>query len=193
MALLGVSSSLATQLDEVVGAAVFLDRDGVINRTNVVDGKPYAPRLIQDFEILKGVPAALGSLVDMGFMIFVVTNQPDLANGLISWKTLNDMHAKLGCLPITEIKVCPHNKHYGCECRKPAPGMIMQLAAKYDIDLRKSYLVGDRVSDLKAGIAAGCKVIFIDYGYEETQGFDASFSCSNLHECVSFIATDRLT
>ena len=171
----------------MVRPAVFLDRDGVINRTNVVDGKPFAPRSVHDFEILEGVPASLRSLEDMGFMIFVVTNQPDLGNGLVNWDTVDAMHAKLDFLPITEIMICPHSQEYGCECRKPAPGMILQLARKYEIDLAESYLVGDRVSDLKAGIEAGCKVIFIDYNYRETKSFDASFSCSNLKDAVMFI------
>lgn len=148
--------------------AVFLDRDGVINRSEVRGGKPYAPTALEDFEILPGVPDALQRLRDAGFLNIVVTNQPDLATGKQTPAGLDAMHSRLlGMLAIDAIRVCPHVDAAGCACRKPAPGLLLDAAREFGIDLAASYMVGDRWRDVEAGQRAGCACLFVDYGYAE--------------------------
>ena len=148
--------------------AVFLDRDGVLVRTFVVDGKPVAGRRLEDFEILPGVPAGLDALKRAGFVLVVVTNQPDVGNGLIDAKVVEAMHDRLrAALPLDSVKVCYHVQGEGCACRKPMPGMLLDAAAELDLDLAASFLIGDRWSDIVAGASAGCYTIFIDRQYSE--------------------------
>jgi len=148
--------------------AVFLDRDGVINRAFVRDGKPLPPPTLQELEILPGVPEALRDLKQHGFELLVVTNQPDVGRGKQSRESLNAMHRSLSAsLPIDDIFVCTHTDQEKCDCRKPLPGMILEAARKHNIDLAASFMVGDRWRDVDAGYNAGCKTILIDYGYSE--------------------------
>lgn len=151
--------------------AVFLDRDGVINRAVVRDGKPYPPDGVAELEILPGVPEALAALRAAGFLNVVVTNQPDVATGKQRREVVEAMHARLARqLAVDAIKVCYHVAADGCACRKPKPGMLLEAAADHGIDLASSYLVGDRWRDVAAGQAAGCRAAyFIDYGYQEQQ------------------------
>jgi D-sedoheptulose 7-phosphate isomerase len=150
------------------GRAVFLDRDGVINRAFVRDGKPYSPPTVEDLEILPGVPEALRDLKAQGYRVLVVTNQPDVARGKQSLQTLEAMHRQLKSeLPIDDIFVCTHTEKDECDCRKPQPGMLLEAARKHNIDLGNSFMVGDRWKDIDAGYNAGSKTILIDYGYSE--------------------------
>ncbi len=150
--------------------AVFLDRDGVINAAIVRDGKPFAPKSVDELKILPGVPEALERLRAAGFLSVIVTNQPDVALGNISRSAIETMHAwLLKKLPIDAVKVCYHADADRCACRKPKPGMILDAARELGIDLAASYLVGDRWRDVAAGQTAGCEVLFIDYGYREKQ------------------------
>lgn len=148
--------------------AVFLDRDGVINRSEVRGGKPYAPTRVADFEFLPGAAVAMAALRESGWLVIVATNQPDLATGKQSHSELEAMHRVLrrGGL-VDDIKVCPHLDSDGCACRKPKPGMLMEAAREWNIDLGASIMVGDRWRDVEAGQAAGCKTIFVDHGYLE--------------------------
>ena len=148
--------------------AVFLDRDGVINRCEVRGGKPYAPRSLADFRLLPGVGDAVRSLKRAGLLVVVVTNQPDIGRGLVDPAEVAAMHDKLKrVLPIDDIKMCPHRQEAGCACRKPKPGMLLEAARERRVDLKKCFLVGDRWSDVVAGQAVGCYTIFIDRGYRE--------------------------
>jgi D-sedoheptulose 7-phosphate isomerase len=148
--------------------AVFLDRDGVINRALVRDGKPFPPATLEELEILPGVPEALRALQHQGFKLLVVTNQPDIARGKQSTQMLEAMHQTLKAqLPLDDILVCPHTDQDQCDCRKPQPGMLLAAARKHNIDLAQSYMIGDRWRDIEAGYNAGCKTILIDYGYSE--------------------------
>jgi D-glycero-D-manno-heptose 1,7-bisphosphate phosphatase len=150
--------------------AVFLDRDGVLNRAEVRDGKPYAPRRLEEFRLLPGTAAALRGLREARLFLVVITNQPDIANGLVGEAVVAAMHERLRKrLPIDDIKLCPHGQSAGCDCRKPKPGMLMAAARQHAIDLSASFMVGDRVSDMLAGQAAGCYTIFLQRGYEETR------------------------
>ncbi len=173
-----------------LGRAVFLDRDGVINANLWRDGKPYAPTTLAEFCILPGVEAAIKRLKDAGFAVIVVTNQPDVRNGITPKTTVEAMHAELRrCLPLDDIKVCFHNDADDCVCRKPKPGMILEAAQKRDIDLRGSYLVGDRWRDILAGEAAGCFTIFIDYGSVQERPCHPNAVVRSLPEATDIILT----
>jgi D-sedoheptulose 7-phosphate isomerase len=148
--------------------AVFLDRDGVINRAFVREGKPFPPATLEEFEILPGVAEALRELKQQGYILLVVTNQPDISRGTQSQQMVDAMHQLLYArLPLDDIFVCPHTDQDKCDCRKPLPGMLLQAAKKYNIDLVASFMVGDRWRDIEAGYNAGVKTILIDYGYSE--------------------------
>jgi D-sedoheptulose 7-phosphate isomerase len=148
--------------------AVFLDRDGVINRAFVRDGKPFPPPTQQELEVLPGVPEALQELKSHGYELLVVTNQPDVGRGKQSRQTLDAMHQALRArLPLDDILVCCHTDKDECDCRKPMPGMLLEAARKHNIDLAASFMVGDRWRDIEAGYNAGCRTILIDYGYSE--------------------------
>lgn len=150
--------------------AVFLDRDGVINRAIVREGKPYPPVNLAAMEILPGVDDAMKALHEAGFLLIVVTNQPDVARGTTSMAVVEEINTYLSSrLPIDEFRTCYHDSNDGCDCRKPLPGALLAAAKKHDIDLAQSYMVGDRWRDTEAGQHAGCQTIFIDYGYAETQ------------------------
>jgi D-sedoheptulose 7-phosphate isomerase len=148
--------------------AVFLDRDGVINRAFVREGKPFPPPTPQELEILPDVPKALQDLKSHGYELLVVTNQPDVGRGKQSREALDAIHLALSArLPLDDILVCCHTDQDKCDCRKPMPGMLLEAARKHNIDLGASFMVGDRWRDIEAGYNAGCRTILIDYGYAE--------------------------
>ena len=148
--------------------AVFLDRDGVINRALVREGKPYPPVSAAALEILPGVPEALSELKAAGFLLLVVTNQPDVATGMQSRQQVEAIHARLrSMLPLDEFFVCYHQESDGCACRKPAPGLLNQAAVRFQLNLGSCFMVGDRWRDVDAGGRAGCRTAFIDYRYRE--------------------------
>jgi D-glycero-D-manno-heptose 1,7-bisphosphate phosphatase len=151
-----------------VKRAVFLDRDGVINRAVVRDGKPYPPASIEDFELLPGVDNAMRALRRAGLLVIVATNQPDVGSGLQRKDVVEAMHNRLLAADLCDdIRVCYHTAEDRCECRKPKPGMLMDAARAWNIDLSRSFLIGDRWRDVDAAKAAGCYAFFIDYGYRE--------------------------
>lgn len=168
--------------------AVFLDRDGVINRAVVREGKPYPPSNLRDLEILPGVPEALALLHKAGFMLIVVTNQPDVSRGTISKAVVEEINNYLfNCLPIDEFRTCYHDNLDNCKCRKPLPGSLLLAANQHCIDLSKSYIIGDRWSDIAAGQNAGCLTIFVDYGYAEKQPASATHCVGCLSEATQII------
>jgi len=168
--------------------AVFLDRDGVINRAVVRDGKPYPPDTLEELEILSGVPEALARLRTAGYLNVVVTNQPDVATGKQRREVVDAMHAELlKKLPIDAIKACLHSDAERCACRKPRPGMLTEAAREFKIDLARSALVGDRWRDVGAAHAAGCRAYFIDCGYREKQPDKPYVAVKSLAEAVGLI------
>lgn len=149
-------------------SAVFLDRDGVINRAIVRGGKPYPPRTLDELEIMPGVLEALQALKSAGFLLFVATNQPDVARGIVPKTLVQDIHESLRArLPLEAVLACFHDDRDGCECRKPLPGLLTSAAREWSIDLSASFMVGDRWRDIEAGQRAGCRTVFIDMGYDE--------------------------
>lgn len=168
--------------------AVFLDRDGVINRAVVRDGKPYPPANIAALEILPGVADAMQSLHDAGWLLIVITNQPDVARGIASLAEVEAINNHLQhCLPIDEFRTCYHDSGDGCDCRKPLPGALIAAANAHEIDLESSYMVGDRWRDTEAGERAGCKTIFLDYGYAEKRPENFNHRVQSLAEAANLI------
>jgi D-glycero-D-manno-heptose 1,7-bisphosphate phosphatase len=148
--------------------AVFLDRDGVINRAIVRDGKPYPPRHLSELRILAGVREACRRIREAGYLLILVTNQPDIARGTADPGEVSGMHDHLRrYLRLHDVKICPHDDAAQCECRKPQPGLLLEAAREWSIDLGSSFFVGDRWRDIEAGHRAGCRAVFIDYGYSE--------------------------
>lgn len=171
--------------------AVFLDRDGVINANLERNGRPVAPRSLAEFRLLPGVEEAVWRLKRRGYALVVVTNQPDVADGLTPRATVDAMHDIIrASLAIDDIRTCFHNDAAGCDCRKPKPGMILQAAAEHGIALAQSYVVGDRWRDIAAGRAAGCRTIFIDYGYKQDRPNHPHMVARSLAEATELILRD---
>ena len=150
--------------------AAFLDRDGVINAATVRDGRPHPPATLDDLRILPGVAEACRRLRAEGFYVLVATNQPDIARqraDALEVARIND--ALMAELAIDAILVCPHDDSDGCLCRKPKPGLLLDAAQRWGVDLSRSTMVGDRWRDIDAGSAAGVSTVFIDRGYAERQ------------------------
>jgi len=174
-----------------VRRAVFLDRDGVINRARVRDAKPYPPDSLEELEILPGVPEALARLRAAGFVNVLVTNQPDVATGKQRREVVEAMHALLlSRIPIDAVKTCYHADSDRCACRKPKPGMLFDAAREHAIDLARSYMVGDRWRDVAAGQAAGCKCFFLDCGYAEQLPEKPYVAVKSLPEAASLILSE---
>ncbi len=171
--------------------AVFLDRDGVINKSMVRSGKPYPPKNLTELEILPGVPEALQRLKKAGFALIVVSNQPDVARGTISRVDVEAINGALGrALPIDEFRVCYHDSGDRCSCRKPNPGMLLDAARERGLNLAESAMVGDRWADIEAGKRAGCKTYFIDYGYDEKRPETYNYLVKSLWEAASVIVSE---
>ncbi len=174
--------------------AVFLDRDGVLNRSVIRDGRPYPPASLEELVILPGVPEALRKLKASGFVLVGVTNQPDVARGTQRREVVEAIHAAmLKALPLDDMLVCYHDDGDGCRCRKPLPGLLLMGAGKYSVDLGASFMIGDRWRDVEAGRNAGCKTIFIDYGYaEKAPRNPPDVSVGSLVEAADWIMSDRV-
>jgi D-glycero-D-manno-heptose 1,7-bisphosphate phosphatase len=168
--------------------AVFLDRDGVINEAVIREGKPYPPATLSDVKISENFEYVLQKLKAKGFVIVGITNQPDVARGLQTRAAVEEINQHLlKKLPIETILVCYHDEKDACSCRKPKPGLILDAAAFFDIDLANSYVVGDRWKDIEAGKNAGCKTIFINYAYLEQQPKGYDFSVRKPSEILDII------
>jgi D-glycero-D-manno-heptose 1,7-bisphosphate phosphatase len=169
-------------------SAVFLDRDGVLVESTVRDGVPQSARSLAQLEILPGVARACERLRAAGFILVVVTNQPDVARGTLTADTVEEMHRALQQrLPLDEIAVCFHDDADGCDCRKPQPGLLLAAAERWRVDLASSFLVGDRWRDVEAAHRAGCRAIFVDRGYAESIASEPDATVRNLEEAAEWI------
>ena len=153
--------------------AIFLDRDGVLNAVVWRDGKPASPRDVGELVIEAEAPAALERLTAAGYRLFAVTNQPDVPRGKMTRAALDRIHgAVAAALPLEEIVACLHDNADNCACRKPKPGLILELAARHDLDLARSWMVGDQDRDIASAHAAGCRAVLLQRAYNACAGAD---------------------
>jgi len=168
--------------------AVFLDRDGVINRTFTRDGVSVPPPTVEEFAFLPGVVEACQRLHSAGFPLVVVTNQPDVARGMTTRERVEELHAIVRQnLPILDVMVCCHDNADNCDCRKPKPGMLLQSAQRWNLDLARSFMVGDRHSDVLAGQAAGCRTILVVTPFSKADRCQPDHCAADLAAAVEWI------
>ncbi len=168
--------------------AIFLDRDGVLNRAIIKNYKPFSPMKYDDFYIFKYNYLTLKKLKRNGFFLIVVTNQPEIARGNLKITELNKMHnSLLKNLGIDKIYYCPHDNRDNCICRKPNIGLIEKGINEFKIDIRKSFLIGDRKSDIEAGNKLKLKCFYIDRNYKEEKPNTYYKKIKNLNEILNYI------
>jgi D-glycero-D-manno-heptose 1,7-bisphosphate phosphatase len=180
---------------EVARRAVFLDRDGVINRMVVQNGMPHPPSAVEEFELYEDVQDGCARLKAANFLLVVITNQPDVGRGIQSREAVEAMNLKMqSAVPLLDrIEVCYHaGERYGqpCDCRKPRPGLILHATAELSIDPKTSYVIGDRWRDVDCAHAAGCRAILIQRGYKENLREAPDFTVANFNEAVSAVLRD---
>ena len=168
--------------------AIFLDRDGVLNFGILKNGKSYAPREFKQFRLYPKIKKYCDKKKKKGFKIIVITNQPDVGRGKIKKNEVLKMHKKLNDLISYDDLYCSYSKSKRSYLRKPNPGMLIRAAKKHKINLRKSFLIGDRWSDVKAAEAAKCNSIFIERFYrEKTKVFNPTKKVRSLGSAISYI------
>ena len=168
--------------------AVFLDRDGVLNRTAVRDGTHCPPSKVEEVEILPGVEEAMRKLRGRGLPLVVVTNQPDVARGTQTRAAVEEINGFLARrLGVTAVYTCYHDNADDCACRKPRPGMLTRAAEEHGIDLRRSFMVGDRWGDVAAGAAAGCTTFLIDLPYSQCHRCTPDYKVADLAAAADII------
>jgi D-glycero-D-manno-heptose 1,7-bisphosphate phosphatase len=168
--------------------AVFLDRDGVLNKPVLRNGRPHPPESVKDLVVCPDAASSLSRLRVAGYALVVVTNQPDVARGLQSAEVVHQINREL-CkrIDVTAVYVCFHDDADGCRCRKPAPGLLLDAARDLGLDLSRSFMVGDRWRDVEAGRRAGCRTVFIDRQYSERSPENADLVTRSLADAVSWI------
>lgn len=169
-------------------AAVFFDRDGVLAIPEFREGRSFAVRRLEDFALYTDAEVSVRRVKELGAIAVVVTNQPDVGNGLVGRAIVEEMHQRLRrMLPIDAVYACYHTRTDGCDCRKPKAGMLLTASNELGIDLSRSVMVGDRASDVAAGHEAGCRAIFIERGYRDEDSAGADWVAANLTEAVDLI------
>jgi D-glycero-D-manno-heptose 1,7-bisphosphate phosphatase len=166
--------------------AIFLDRDGVLNKTIFRMGKERAPYTLEEFVLFDGVEHALKLLKNKEYLLIVVTNQPDVARGWVEMERVTEVNEKLKeLLPLDEIKACFHTDKDNCHCRKPRPGMLIEAQKKWNINPHQSYMVGDNFTDIAAGVAIGCKTVLIGSAINDEDKYPSPhFRAKSLREWV---------
>lgn len=178
----------STVVHALPSRAVFLDRDGVLNAPTVIDGVPHPPGSLAELEILPGVPEACQALHEAGFVLVMVTNQPDVARGVATAEAVQELNAAVGAaVGIDDVRVCFHDDADLCACRKPNPGMLTDAASDLGLDLSASFLVGDRWRDIEAGHRAGVTTVLVDYGYGESSRVPPTKAVQDLQEASGWI------
>lgn len=168
--------------------AVFLDRDGVINRMYFRKGAFRSPQELHEWEYLDGVKSTLEAVHARGYVLVVCTNQPDVARGWISREVVDAFHARLASeLPVARIYACFHDDAAVCGCRKPKPGMLLQGSEELAIDLTRSWMVGDRWKDIEAGRAAGCRTVYVRHDYDQEPACGADYEIRTLPELLAIL------
>ena len=168
--------------------AVFLDRDGVLNKAIVKQGRPYSPRDLNELVIMYEILPKLKLLKERGYLLVMFTNQPDVARGLVAKEHVDEINTKVANeLAIDKIYCCFHDDGDRCSCRKPKPGMLWAAAKDLLVDLPSSFVIGDRAKDVGAGEAAGCRTLFVDYGYDEPPPPNSWFVSTSVTDCLDRI------
>lgn len=168
--------------------AVFLDRDGVLNEPVVWDGIPHPPASASDLVLTAGAEEACRRLRSAGLLLIVVTNQPDLARGSTTRETVDRINHRLRSqLRLDDVFVCPHDDRDGCVCRKPKPGLLLEAASRWGVDLRASVMIGDRWRDVEAGRRAGCATVLVQTNYAENSSTEADHVADSLRQAVPWI------
>ncbi len=169
--------------------AAFLDRDGVLNKPILQCGGVRSPRRLEEFELLPGTARAVATLRRAGLLVIVVTNQPDVARGLLEPAELERIHRRCReVAAVDAIYACCHDDPESCLCRKPKPGLLLQAARDWGIALTASYLVGDSWKDIEAGAAAGCRTLLVDSLVPQTRDVRPSYRVRNLQVAAEVIA-----
>ncbi len=164
--------------------AIFLDRDGVINKLILESGISRSPRLIEEFIINSEIPHFIATFKNLGYLILVITNQPEVSRGLVSKEQVEEFHRLIfDLLVIDDIFVCWHDKDDECSCRKPKPGLLIEAKQKYDIDMVNSFFIGDRTIDFDAAKAAGTNGIL----YTESTVFKWNEAFNSLTGIMNYI------
>ena len=151
-------------------------------------GKPYPPAGLSELQMASGVVEGCQALRDVGYLLIGITNQPDVPRGKTDRKVVEEINNFLTeRLSMDSIRVCYHDDGDDCECRKPKPGLILQAAGERQVDLSRSFMVGDRWRDIEAGSRAGCRTVFIDNHYAEANRSKPTFTVNSFEEAVKVI------
>jgi len=168
--------------------AVFLDRDGVVNRAFVQDGKPTPPTRLDEVRVLPGVREACQALHEAGFVLVLVADQPDAVQQEAAGHDVGAINQLLRrFLRLEDTRVCRRGDSPNCDCREPDAGLLIQAAKDWNIDLQSSYFVGDRCPDVEAAQHAGCRAVFVDYGYQERRPVAPYLEVHSLREAARWI------
>jgi D-glycero-D-manno-heptose 1,7-bisphosphate phosphatase len=168
--------------------AVFLDRDGVINLTVFRKGMHRAPQDMSEFAYIEGVQSTLAALKARGYLLLVCTNQPDVARGWQDRDQVLAFHEKIEReLPVSRVYACFHDDDHDCLCRKPKPGMLVQGSEDFGVDLKQSWMIGDRWKDIEAGRAAGCRTIYLRHDHDTAQSGNPDHEVRKLEELLEII------
>ena len=168
--------------------AFFFDRDGILNKSIIKNRKPFSPRFPRELVLNRELLNFIKKLKKKGYLIIVISNQPDIKKGKLSNYSLKFMNYVIkNYFLIDDIYICPHGKNDTCECRKPKPGMLKEAAKKWNIELKKSFLIGDRCKDIMAGAIMNCTTIFIDYNYDEPKPKNYNYNFLNITKMIKSI------
>lgn len=180
-------------VDRALSAAVFFDRDGVLNEAYVRRGKPHPPQSLDELQVFDSACEAVRSVREAGYRAIVVTNQPDVARGAQTRQVADALNEAVATATGADaVYTCFHDDADDCDCRKPKPGLVLRAAREQGIALAESYLIGDRQKDVACGRAAGCMTIFLDRGYAETPPVvGADHTVSSIGEAVRWILSRK--
>jgi len=168
--------------------AVFFDRDGVINQTVFRKGAHRAPADLSEFAYVEGVLETLPVLHARGYQLLVCTNQPDVARGWQPLERVLEFHRKIVAdLPVARVYACFHDDAQDCACRKPKPGLLLQGRDELEIDLARSFMIGDRWKDIEAGRAAGCRTVYLRHPHDSEDPHAPDFEITRIAQLLDII------
>jgi D-glycero-D-manno-heptose 1,7-bisphosphate phosphatase len=175
---------------DLINKAVFLDRDGIITKTRIINGKPYPPQRVSETELVDGIIDVCKKLKRLGYLLIIVTNQPDVSRGIVTQHQVEEIHDWLKLmLPIDAIYTCCHDDDDNCNCRKPKPGMLLKARNIFKLDLSQCFLIGDTWKDIAAGARAECKTILVDYHYSNVVACATDATVNSVTEALEWIVS----